>query len=101
LLNETDHTKVTLITSKDGRGHLFTGTIDATGWMELYDHDDGQEWTTHYRRATPGLVEIDDFLMDDGKIEGLNTVLLNEHLEKGRGHGDGEDEDDSDSFTLF
>jgi len=87
-LNETDHSYVTITTSREGRGHRFTGRIDAAGNMNMTDSYDGETWTTHKSRATTERVELNDIAWEDELQEGLGkgllTILLDEHLPKPR-----------------
>ncbi|MBM4143570.1 MAG: hypothetical protein FJ225_08285 [Lentisphaerae bacterium] len=78
--NEADRTRVTVVTSLHGMGQFLSGTIDASGFMFLIDLFDGEDWTTHYRNATPDFIEIDDYLMVNNVITGVNVVYLNERL---------------------
>jgi len=84
--NETNHTYVIITTSLSGRAHQFEGRLDAGGNMRLIDPYDGETWTTHRRRATTNLVEINDLVLSSelgrSSSQGLRTVLLDEHEPK-------------------
>jgi hypothetical protein len=53
---------VTVTTSKEGLGHYFTGIIDLTGHMLIYDAYDGQDWSTHIGPATDVWMNIEDYV---------------------------------------
>lgn len=82
--NEKDHALVTLVTSRSGRGHRLTGRIEPDGGMTMTDAYDGEIWTTHRRKATAQMVELNDFVYEEeagvGPPRGLFTILLDEHL---------------------
>jgi hypothetical protein len=99
ILNESDHTQMTVVTSVNGRGHFLLGTIRTDGWVEIIDQYDGQTWTTHERWATPDLLELEDYVfgaggMAGGDYKGMNIILLNEHVREVK-------EQDSGLLTLF
>jgi len=85
--NEADRTRVTVVTSLRGTGQFFSGTIDSDGYMWMIDAYDGEIWTTHYRKATSDLVEMDDYLMDDHVITAVNVIYLDRHLRSDNGRG--------------
>ncbi|MBM4142134.1 MAG: hypothetical protein FJ225_00865 [Lentisphaerae bacterium] len=82
--DEENHTRVTITTSLQGRAHFLYGNLDASGNMVLTDQYDGETWTTHRRRATPDLIEINDLVFEggghSGTALGLRTIRLDEHL---------------------
>lgn len=53
---------VEITTSKQGLGHHFTGTINSSGDMLIYDSYDGEDWSTHYGPATSLDIAIYDFI---------------------------------------
>ncbi len=53
---------VEVVTSKSGMGHRLSGTINSSGYMYMYDHYDGEIWTTHYGPATSSNVRLYDYV---------------------------------------
>jgi hypothetical protein len=96
VLNSSNHTYVTVTTSKQGLAHYLAGRIDSTGYMRMIDPYDGETWTTYRRRATSNLVEINDMAFEGelgrGMGFGLFTVLLDRHLPP---------EEPDSGFSLF
>lgn len=43
-------------------GQLFTGRISSGGSMKMYDSITGQDWTTHYSKATSTKVDLYDYV---------------------------------------
>ncbi|NQT92362.1 MAG: hypothetical protein HQ559_06345 [Lentisphaerae bacterium] len=66
--NETNHTKVTVLTSKAGAGHSLRGSVDAQGKMYLFDDYDNEIWTTHYRFATTNQIELNDIIYEEEPV---------------------------------
>lgn len=45
-------------------GRLFNGRISSGGSMKMYDSITGQDWTTHYSKATTTNVDLYDYVND-------------------------------------
>ncbi len=54
--------------------HQFNGSIDGNGYMLMYDSVTGEDWTTHYSKATAGTVDLYDYVND---FTEMDRMLLN------------------------
>ncbi|MCX5871562.1 MAG: hypothetical protein NTY00_13255 [Deltaproteobacteria bacterium] len=61
--------RVTITTSKEGLGHYFTGIIDTTGHMLIYDAYDGEDWSTHIGPATDVWMNIEDYVRPPSLVD--------------------------------
>ena len=55
-------------------GHQFNGSIDSSGNMLMYDSITGEDWTTHYSKATANSVDLYDYV---NNLKELDRMLLN------------------------
>jgi len=70
--------QVTIETSQPAGelGHLFTGTISASGKMKMIDTSDGQDWTSLYGPETSNSLALADYVFVDGVNTGTNVLKL-------------------------
>lgn len=71
--------QVTIVTTKTGLGHYFSGIMNSSGDMLLYDHFDGEDWSTHNGPATSTKIKIYDYLWppEAGQPQPpLNKIIL-------------------------
>jgi hypothetical protein len=61
-VTQTKEGVVTLITSKEGIGHDFSGNIDITGHMVMTDSFDNEVWSTFEGPATEVYIKIEDYV---------------------------------------
>lgn len=54
-------------------GRLFTGRINSSGSMTMYDSITGEDWTTHYSKATTTTVDLYDYV---NNLKDLDRMLL-------------------------
>jgi len=62
IVTQEPNGRVTIMTSKTGLGHYFTGNIYYNGHMLLYDACDGDDWSTHEGPATDVYIKIEDYV---------------------------------------
>jgi len=52
-------------------GKEFSGTISSSGYLTLWDADTGEEWTTHYHKASSSSIKIYDYVNDFKDLDEL------------------------------
>ncbi len=70
-------TSITIDTSLEGEvGDSLSGTISASGMLNLIDRFDGEDWTTLFGPASANSINIADFVFVGGQRIDTNIIIL-------------------------